>query len=119
QWRNLQVLKRAGLAHDINRARKPGNLALFCPTCPQPRINVPPKHEWLEEDKLLYRPSYVMDGNFKLEHLKMRRPEDDVALRDSGGHMTTKVLCSNHKPVNDANADQHNLDCTGLGGCAC
>jgi len=37
-----------------------------------------------------------MDGNFKLDHLKMRRPEDDVALRDGGGHMTTKAPYMEH-----------------------
>jgi hypothetical protein len=37
-----------------------------------------------------------MDGNFQLDHLKMRRPEDDVALRDGGGHMTTKGLYMEH-----------------------
>ena len=46
--------------------------------------------------RLLYRPSYVMDGNFKLDHLKMRRPEDDVPLRDGGGHMTTKAPYMEH-----------------------
>src|SRR5882762_11708756 len=37
--------------------------------------------------RLLYRPSYVTDGNFKLEHLAMRRPDDDVFLQDGQGHI--------------------------------
>ena len=41
QWRNLQAMKRAGLAHDLDRTRTPGDLALFCATCPQPGINLP------------------------------------------------------------------------------
>jgi hypothetical protein len=40
QWRNLQARKRAGLGHDMGLARKPGDLAIFCPTCPQPGINL-------------------------------------------------------------------------------
>ena len=98
EWRNLQAMKRSGLGHEPNHRRKPGDLALFCPTCPQPGINVPPRNMWLEHEKyihnvvilgfnsnsnlarLLFRPSYVTDGNMKLQHLLMRRPEDDVFL---------------------------------------
>ena len=88
-----------------------------------------PRFRWL------YRPSYVIDGNFDLNHLKMRRTDDDVALRDGAGQMVTsgpysqhlntaqepkqRSKCSNHKAVNNANADRHNLDSTGIGGCAC
>ena len=46
--------------------------------------------------RLLYRPVFVMDGNFELQHLKMRHPEDDVALRNGGGHMTTKAPYMEH-----------------------
>ena len=37
--------------------------------------------------RILYRPSFVADGNFKLQHLAMRRPDDDVFLCDGQGHM--------------------------------
>src|SRR5208283_1054880 len=37
----------------------------------------------------LYHPSLVVDGNFKAEQIKMRRPEDDVALIDGEGYMVT------------------------------
>jgi hypothetical protein len=30
-----------------------------------------------------------VDGNFKAEQIKMRRPEDDVALIDGEGYMVT------------------------------
>jgi hypothetical protein len=40
QWRNLLDLKRAGLAHDPTIDCKDGGLAVFCPSCPQPGINV-------------------------------------------------------------------------------
>jgi hypothetical protein len=60
EWRNLQALKRAGLGHELNRPRKPGDLALFCPTCPQPGINVPPRHEWLEDEKYAYSSHHAM-----------------------------------------------------------
>ena len=40
QWRNLQDLKRAGVAHDPNIDPNDGGLAVFCASCPQPGINV-------------------------------------------------------------------------------
>jgi len=40
QWRNLVDLKRAGLAHDPTINFNNGGLAVFCPSCPQPGINV-------------------------------------------------------------------------------
>jgi len=51
EWRNLQALKRGGLAHDRNRQRKPGDLALFCPACPQPGINIPENVQCLEDER--------------------------------------------------------------------
>ena len=35
----------------------------------------------------LYTRSIVIDGNFSAEHLKMRRPEEDVALSPGGRYM--------------------------------
>ena len=35
----------------------------------------------------LYRRTIVVDGNFKAENLRMKRPDDDVALHDGLGYM--------------------------------
>lgn len=35
----------------------------------------------------LYRRSIVVDGNFSLEHMKMKKPEGDVFLNDGKGYM--------------------------------
>jgi hypothetical protein len=45
-WRNIQNIIRFGFAHN-NQNMGPGSLAMFCPTCPQPGINLP--ENW-EED---------------------------------------------------------------------
>jgi hypothetical protein len=37
----------------------------------------------------LYRPSIIIDVNFKAEQIKMRRPENDVVLIDGEGYMVT------------------------------
>ena len=57
QWRNLQARKRAGFGHDVGRSMKPGDLAIFCPACPQPGINL--SDDWEKdpeqcEDLFLY-----------------------------------------------------------------
>jgi hypothetical protein len=41
QWRDLQTRKRFGWGHSFEGAPGLGDLALFCPACPQPGINLP------------------------------------------------------------------------------
>ena len=53
QWRNLQMRKNAGFGHrkdDIG----PGDLAVRCPACPQPDVNLP---DGWREDSEEYRPA--------------------------------------------------------------
>lgn len=144
QWRKLKLLKWNGFAHE-SKAIKPGDLALFCPACPQPGINVklPMGDGADEEDKRLdletpswlYSRSLVMDGNFKAEHLHASNPEYEVSLMDGcsfivGDKMYKAHLaeandtiqrseCNNHRAVNQANASWHRLEATGISGCAC
>ena len=42
QWRHLQLLKRAGRGYYVEgvNSTRPGELALLCPACPQPGINL-------------------------------------------------------------------------------
>ncbi|KAG1848672.1 hypothetical protein F4604DRAFT_1687633 [Suillus subluteus] len=83
QWRQLKTMKWHGFGHrsDIPST---GELALFCPACPQPGINVlVAGDESLDE-------SFVMDGNFKAEHLHPIKPFDEVWLSDGLGFMVGK-----------------------------
>ena len=48
QWRDLSTRRRAGQPLDPSVPLKSGDLALFCPACPQPGINLP--DNW-QEDK--------------------------------------------------------------------
>jgi hypothetical protein len=47
QWRDLLARKRFGYGHEVDKSPGNGDLALFCPACPQPGINLPPN--WLED----------------------------------------------------------------------
>ncbi|KAG1851391.1 hypothetical protein F4604DRAFT_1686888 [Suillus subluteus] len=96
QWQKLKLLKWNGFGHE-NKDTKPGDLALFCPACPQPGIDVTmpiddpaileeTNHESdLEMPSWLYSRSLVMDGNFKAEHLHAANPDDEVYLMDHHG----------------------------------
>ncbi|KAG1801936.1 uncharacterized protein BJ212DRAFT_1450009 [Suillus subaureus] len=111
-----------------------GDLALFCPTCPQPGINISLSgDESLDDWK--YTRSFVMDRNFKAEHLHPIKSFDEVWLSDGLGFMMgkdrykthlveaadtlEKSSCNNHQAVNQANAAWHKLESTGIRGVAC
>ncbi|KDQ49787.1 hypothetical protein JAAARDRAFT_142944 [Jaapia argillacea MUCL 33604] len=134
QWQNLRYRKWAGVLYGHDQPLCPRALALFCPACPQPGINIP--MNWKEEPReWLYMRSFVMDGCFRPEHLKMTNPWDDISLEDGSQYMVAlgphkdhlqividhkpKSTCHNHKAVSQANADRHDLDATGIGATVC
>lgn len=43
EWQYLKLLKRAGRGHSLSgiQGTKPGELALSCPACPHPGVNLP------------------------------------------------------------------------------
>ena len=43
EWKHLKLLKRAGRGHDPTgvAGTPPGGLAVICPACPHPNINLP------------------------------------------------------------------------------
>ncbi|KAI0336925.1 hypothetical protein BDW22DRAFT_1340836, partial [Trametopsis cervina] len=133
QWRHLKARRQSGVAHDGYDIEKRGQMALFCPACPQPGINL--AEDWRSDpERWKYRMQLVMDGNFAAEHQKMKNPEDDVWLSDGDGyfvgrreyseHLKTAVelfersTCNNHKAVN-APGNRNTLEATGIGATAC
>ena len=47
-WRDIGARTQAGYGHKAESEVSPGALAIFCPACPQPGINLP--NDW-EKDK--------------------------------------------------------------------
>ena len=83
QMRKLQVSKRFG---DIYRQHSPpGSFTLFCPSCPQPGINLPP--DWKHLPSWVTCRTITVDGNFHADHIKMRRPDLDIRLTNGQGYM--------------------------------
>ncbi|KIK77285.1 hypothetical protein PAXRUDRAFT_167367, partial [Paxillus rubicundulus Ve08.2h10] len=83
QWHLLKLLKWAGFGHQQD-SQKPRSLVLFCPTCPQPAINVYPD----ATDDLLnwkYNWTLIIDGNCKVEHLYDRQTDGQGWLMDGLG----------------------------------
>ncbi|KAF8833725.1 hypothetical protein BDN67DRAFT_916377, partial [Paxillus ammoniavirescens] len=112
-WRLLKLLKWSGMG-DPSPAER--DLVLFCPTCPQPGINLSTAEEG-DLSHWKYTRIVVMDGNFKAEHMHDCQPNDQVCLMDGRGYMRSK--CNNHQAINQANANRHKLEATGIRGCAC
>ncbi|KAG1829734.1 hypothetical protein DFJ58DRAFT_719665 [Suillus subalutaceus] len=84
-WRQLKTMKWHGFGH-CSDSPNAGDLALFCPACPQPGINVSFSGDE-SPDEWKYTRSFVMDGNFKAEHLHPMKPFDEVWLSDGLGFM--------------------------------
>ena len=89
-------------------------MAIFCALCAQPRINLP--EDWRQYEnrcvlfhvgsrravltycfsKNLFMRGFMMDGNFKAEHMKMRNPDNDVSLSDGTGFMVSRLPYEAH-----------------------
>ncbi|KIJ65331.1 hypothetical protein HYDPIDRAFT_28041 [Hydnomerulius pinastri MD-312] len=134
QWRYLQNKLVFGFAHDSGVKVKDGELAYFCPACPQPGVNL--SKDWTKDlgDAWKYSRSFVMDGNFSAEHMKLKN-DDDFDLTGGSGYFTAspcyrahlqiaddrqpKSTCHEHKAVNQVHATQKHLAATGIGAIGC
>jgi hypothetical protein len=98
QWRDLKSRMEQGLGHQPEHDIPDGAMAIFCPACPQPGINLPQDwrtkyepyvstrsgkttkaHSMLYQRNQLIR-TFIMDGNFSAEHMKHRTSERDIPL---------------------------------------
>jgi len=83
----LKVSKRFGEVY--NESPPPGSLSIFCPSCPQPGVNLPP--DWKKLPSWVTRRTITVDGNFHADHIKMRRPDLDIMLTNGQGFMVDEV----------------------------
>ncbi|KAI5989681.1 hypothetical protein EDD15DRAFT_2370384 [Pisolithus albus] len=79
----------------MEQGPRDGGLTLFCPACPKPGVNLPA--DWkVQYDRDTIMRQYVIDGNFTAQHMKMNKPELDVALSDGKGFMVAEVPYQSH-----------------------
>ncbi|KAF5319975.1 hypothetical protein D9611_011068 [Ephemerocybe angulata] len=135
QYNHLTNLKRNGFAHS-GKGKTPseGDLALFCPACPQVDVNIPENWKTLGS-QWLYNRYLVTDGNFVLNHKVQKGSEDPIYLTDGAAYMTERnaygkhlktsreyveaPLCSKHRAITDKNTPKKGYDSTGLVAVAC
>ena len=130
-WRWLKKKKWAGHGHRSEEFSKtaPGELANFCPACPQPGINLP--HDWKDDPKRwVYRRFLVADGNFKADHVRQKNVSDIWLSEGAGmfaqrseyqGFLRTameRLTVSDLRTVSGAGASGAGLLCRLLGSCA-
>ncbi|KAI0737565.1 hypothetical protein C8Q80DRAFT_1276321 [Daedaleopsis nitida] len=133
QWRVQKMRKWAGFAHR-SVPIGPGDLAVKCPACPHPGINLP--DDWQQDpEKWKYARAVVLDGNFSARHRPMKHPEDDVPLADghaftvtqapykqhlaTGKEFKEELTCQDHRAVLTAAVNRGKYESTGIGAAAC
>lgn len=110
-WTHITNLKWFGFGFDDSQPG-PGSLAIECPACAKKGINTPtdgrtiPHRYGITSYSAMFMnlplPSWicdrniVFDGNFKAEHLKSQRTDDDVSLSDGTGFMVTEAEYQKH-----------------------
>ncbi|KAF9470552.1 hypothetical protein BDN70DRAFT_821224 [Pholiota conissans] len=89
-WRWTSKLIRAGFGHEERDPMNPnpGELANYCPACPQQGKNL--AEDWrTDPNRFVYQRVFVADGNFKADHVKQGQgkegKDDDVWLSEGGG----------------------------------
>ncbi|EGO30560.1 hypothetical protein SERLADRAFT_364516 [Serpula lacrymans var. lacrymans S7.9] len=98
QWRHLEYMHLDGFAHQPSCHPSLGSLALFCPACPQPDINV--SLDWKQNPLRQYHlRTFFMDGNFNAEHMKSKNPHDDVPLANDTAFLTANQPYMEHLKI--------------------
>ncbi|KAG2050816.1 hypothetical protein BDR06DRAFT_983821 [Suillus hirtellus] len=140
EWRHLQQLQRAGRGHDPSGviATQTGELAVICPTCPQPGRNLPEGWESAELNlKWRYALFIAIDTNFRLKRKAVSSDRVDPSLntgwayfvdeREYKSYLNDRVTeqqerstCVSHNAINMADTkSSHGLAATGVGTVDC
>ncbi|PPQ76859.1 hypothetical protein CVT26_001497 [Gymnopilus dilepis] len=93
QWRHLKLLKRGGRGNDPSgvQGTQNGELALKCPSCPWPGINL--ADDWQdapENVKFLYMFFICMDANFRLKNQLVSNYSQDPGLGTGWAYMVPR-----------------------------
>ncbi|KAH9013825.1 hypothetical protein EDB83DRAFT_2233173 [Lactarius deliciosus] len=137
QWRDLKNRIQSGLGHQLDGdSAIDGSMAIFCPACPQPGINLPEnwKDRYHDDPNQLIR-TFIMDGNFSAEHMRCRTGDADLPLSagmafmanpnsykahlHSGQEIVQPSTCNTYRAIEQANSSRPHLDVTGIGATAC
>ncbi|KAJ7352108.1 hypothetical protein DFH08DRAFT_956919 [Mycena albidolilacea] len=90
QYRHLMMLKRGGRGHDPGgaEATASGELAVRCPTCPRPGINLPEGWDRAsKEDRFIYFMYFALDTCFRLKRGMVSSELKDPGLGTGWAYM--------------------------------
>ncbi|PPQ77497.1 hypothetical protein CVT26_006143 [Gymnopilus dilepis] len=93
QWRHLKLLKRGGRGNDPSgvEGTKSGELAIKCPSCPWPGINLPDSWQDAPDNmKFLYMVFICMDANFRLKNQLVSNYSQDPGLGIGWAYMVPR-----------------------------
>lgn len=118
EWRHIRLLKRRGRGHDPTgvKGTKEGELAVLCPACPYPDINLPPgwenappliryvrsNYSFVTYKSLttlfswLYTLFVAMDANFRLKRLLVSSELRDPGLNHGFAYVVEEVKFKAH-----------------------
>ncbi|TDL13658.1 hypothetical protein BD410DRAFT_735054 [Rickenella mellea] len=138
QYRHLLLLKRGGRGHLGGVAGTgPGELAVICPACPRPGINLPDSWEQAPAEKrYLYSQIVTIDACFRMKRRNVSSREKDPGLGTGMAYFVEeepyREWLARHKDQNEistctglAALDHANtkfsggLECTGVGAVQC
>ncbi|KAJ7430256.1 hypothetical protein B0H11DRAFT_2263932 [Mycena galericulata] len=92
EWRHLIMLKRGGRGNDGKRKvaeTQPGELAVTCPACPQPGVNLPDDWDSASgEDRYLYILYLAIDACFRLKRRLVSSEAKDPGLGTGWAYFT-------------------------------
>ena len=124
QWRHLKLLKWGGRGHDpagVN-ATRPGELAVLCPSCPRPGVNLPedweqapPEFKYVplsvtcgpanEKKRFLYMLFLCMDANFRLKNQMVSNYSQDPGLGTGWAYVAPRKLYESYVLSRASDAD--------------
>ncbi|KAJ6514372.1 hypothetical protein C8R47DRAFT_1206735 [Mycena vitilis] len=92
EWRQLFMLKRGGRGNDGDRLvaeTRPGELAVVCPACPQPGVNLPEGWDKAQgEEAFLYFLYLAIDACFRLKRRLVSSEAKDPGLGTGWSYFT-------------------------------
>ncbi|PPQ97624.1 hypothetical protein CVT26_002547 [Gymnopilus dilepis] len=118
QWRHLKMLKRGGRAHDATgpEGTKEGELALLCPSCPHPGINLPDGwRDVPEEERFLYFVVLCIDANFRLKNQLVSNYSVDPGLGIGLSYMVSREPFEEYVRSRDGDVDMADGEKEGCG----
>ncbi|KAF7795849.1 hypothetical protein EIP86_007016 [Pleurotus ostreatoroseus] len=139
EWKHLKMLKRAGRGHDPSgiAGTQPGDLAVVCPACPHPGINLPEGWEDApESDRFLYRLCISLDACFRVKRFAVSDETKDPVIDDGLAYFVQErpykeqiakyagqksmAVCTGLSALDHADSKFHTgYAATGVGACIC